>query len=100
MSLHVLDTANENTSTRKASGRSTKMKQSASMEKTRQSQSRKNSRRVSTIKSIGASPEKLAIAFTTLALLAVSAFDLAKGIELLTGCQTWQAWALTFGIDS
>lgn len=37
---------------------------------------------------------------TTLGLLAVSLFDLAKGIELLTQCEWWQAIALALGIDA
>lgn len=37
---------------------------------------------------------------TTLALLAVSLFDLSEGIDILTQCGTWRAWAMAIGIDA
>jgi hypothetical protein len=45
------------------------------------------------------SVERYAIMATTLALLAVSLFDLSEGIDLLTNCGSWRAWAMAIGID-
>jgi len=43
---------------------------------------------------------KLALAGTTLAVLAASLYDLIEGIQTLTDCPTWQAWCLALGIDA
>jgi hypothetical protein len=46
------------------------------------------------------SPEKYAVAATTIALLAVSLVHLADGVQLLTDCPAWQAWGMAIGIDA
>jgi hypothetical protein len=46
------------------------------------------------------STEKYAMAATTIALLAVSLVHLADGVQLLTDCPAWQAWAMSIGIDA
>jgi hypothetical protein len=59
---------------------------------------KRKSKTVKTIKK-AMKPSKIMLAATTLALLAVSLFHLAEGVQLLTECPTWQAWALAIGID-
>lgn len=102
MSSLVKDSLVANTSLKLVDGQTTKPKRSRSTAKQVQPSSPKKSRSKSTSKSILAKPsfEKVAIMATTLALLLVSLFDLAKGIQLLTQCETWQSVAIAVGIDA
>jgi uncharacterized membrane protein YjfL (UPF0719 family) len=63
----------------------------------------RNPRGVSKVKRAIKKPNthaKLALAGTTLAVLTASLYDLIGGIQTLTDCPTWQAWAMALGIDA
>lgn len=97
MSSHDLDTSVVSFSG-KTVGRSTKRKQSSTTAETRRTKRSPSRRKVSRTKFGWLSPRNALIG-TTLALLGLSLTHLADGIVALTHCPTWQAIAMSIGID-
>jgi hypothetical protein len=59
--------------------------------------SRKHSRAIKALRRQAGTP--LGVGAVAVTLTALSLSHLAHGIEIVTGCQPWEAWAMAVGID-